>query len=481
MSLNTFEPSPPFVDSAAGKNTFVAAADLNRLRQNALFLNMLTLKGHSAWTDTLFPSENYGGSPFLITNCSFQYRTGMTTASFVIYSVIPGGTHTARVRFNGTQVATAALTGGVGGGTQNINVTISGMSFTDYQIVDVEIDVAVTGSSTPATYRVFDAYVAPLASVYAPSYGGVPTFGTVNANNLNQLANAQQWLMERLLIAQQPGLMTDMIFSLHGYVSTKIAWSGSLTRQNGATRLYVAVGLEVVTNAAEFLRLHVFGSMNATFDSPIFSAYPGQQLYLFDIDVSSQPTNTAFAVALVQHVTTANATSQQGTRITIYQVEVRHASPPAITVPAISSPRESLTYSALQTRLNQIATITNTAAGRISSEFDLFNRQRMFRWSPGLDAGQRTTFKDVLITRVHRTTDAIWVRGKNVKAGWGNRRINRVWNDPWTQEFQYTADVISGDSVQDKLIYLDTLEGLFPGVDLWIFGDDVRYVAESWG
>lgn len=482
MALNIFETPSLLTDSAAGKATYVAAPDVNRLRTNALFLDMLTLRGRTAWTDTLIPSELYGGSPFEITACSFQFRTGMTTATFLIYSVIPGGTHTARVFFDGVQVTTAVLTGGGSGGFQTINVTLSGL--TDYQIVDVIIDVTVVSSSTPATYRVVDAYVHPLTGVYTTAYPGVPTFGTVNASALNQLANAQIWVWNRVALAHQPVFMGLLLHVAHAYVSTKIIWTGSAVRANNANRLYVAVGAQVVTNVAEFWRLTIgttSGGVDIVVDSPTFTLGPYQQLHLFDVDISARSDGVPFPIELRQHVITAGAGSQQGTRFTLFGIFTARNSAPAITVPAISQPRESLTYALLQTRLTQIATLTNNAAVRVQAAADIFNRVRCFRWRPGLDAGQRQVFKDTMVAIVTRRTDAIWVRGKNVKLGYGAIKVTRIMNDPWTYEFQYSHDLTSGDEVQNKLIYLDTFEGLFPGVDMFFHGEDLRYVAEHWG
>lgn len=477
MAFSTYEPPPVFINSAAGKGAYMSAADVNLLRSNAAFLDMLSYRSRRAFTDQIKLLDQYGNNPSPLFDGSFQFRTGMTTATFTVYAQTTSGTHTLRISFDGVLRSTTVLTGGAGGTTQTVTITLTSLGLTDYQIVDVTS--AITWTSAIGTYRMIDAYVSPASATVSGSWPGVPTFGAVNATNLNQLANAQISLMDRINAAQTHGLMAGFLYPAHAYASTKLLFAGSISRSNGADRLRIEVGVYVTTNVAERVDVLLF-SPDVTVNGPSWGPSADQIQYLFDIDISSRTADVPFAFAINQVVTTGSpdGPGQIGSRYIFYSIHTARASYSAPTLPALMSPRQSLTYTALQTALNQIATATLNAYNRVNGSPDIFDRIRMFRWRPGSDEGERTALKDVYLGVSHRRGDAVWVRGKNVSLCYDHIQLDRKGDQLWGYEFAHQEQVISGESVDNKLIYLDSLPGLFPGMTYWIVGDDIRFLGE---
>lgn len=477
MAFSTYESPPTFADTATDKETFVSAADLNLLRQNAAFLDMLSYRGRRAFTDQIKLLDQYGIDPSPLFSGSFQFRTGLEDAVFSVYALTTSGTHTCRISFDGLLQSTTVLTGGAGGTTQSITIAIDTLGYTDYQIVDVTIEVDWT--SAIGQYRMIDAYVTPASAIVASSWPGVPTFGTVNAANLNQLANAQIHLMDRINAAQTHGLMAGFLYPGQTWVTRTLLYAGSISKSNGADRLRIAMGVYVTTNAQERIEVTLF-SPTATTNGPTWTPGNDQIQYLFDIDISARTADTPFAFAIEQVVLTGSPAGpgQVGSRFIIYDIYTARASYSAPTLPALMSPRESLTYSTLQTRLGQIGTAVSNAYARVNGSPDVFNRIRLFRWRPGVDEGERTAHKDDYLCVSHRRGDALWVRGKNMTINYDHIQLDRRGDQPWGYEFKHSEQVISGDSVDNKLIYLDSLPGLYPGMTYWVSGDDIRFLGE---
>ncbi len=123
----------------------------------------------------------------------FQFRTGMTTATFIIYSkqVSGQGATDMVIYFDDVEVDrySSAIGGLNVGGYAGRNITISSLGYVDNQIITVRVSPEGT-SAEKGTQYVFDAYVGPLSNVSIGSWPGIPSFGTVDATKLNQLANA---------------------------------------------------------------------------------------------------------------------------------------------------------------------------------------------------------------------------------------------------------------------------------------------------
>ena len=187
-SLKTYIDSPLFYDGVP-----LAASDVNILMHNAEAIKTASLR--SAHVLNIHRNINVTNNNGYIFKGGFQYRTGLTTARLVIWSkqVTGMGTHDIVVYFNAVEVARFDSTvGGLNvGGFTTVNVAIDTKGYIDYEIVTVTvIPVRKTGSgdASQGEQYVFDAYTFPWSSVGNVTWPSVPTFGSVNAANLNKLA-----------------------------------------------------------------------------------------------------------------------------------------------------------------------------------------------------------------------------------------------------------------------------------------------------
>ena len=450
-------------------------SDVNLARNNALALDAATLIGRRAFTDQIsyLAASSFNPSPLF--RGGFQFRTGLTTLTIVIVATIPGSTHTARVYVNnaGSPTTTQALTTG----TNTINVTISGLGFQDGWVIDVDIDVQRTSGAIGA-YEVRDAYVSPYSATPFSAWPGVPTFGAISAANLNQLGSALEHLRQRVWYMPYPAPVGILWRPLHAHgPSTRQLWRGSIARSNGANRLDMTIGYLNTNTPAEKMHLYINGSLVAS--TPTIST-GNVGAYTFSVDLSGYGNETVLQLELVQEVITELATvGQVGTRWSLRWGETIIASPTYATPPATSTVRESLTFTALQSRLNAIGTILSTVKSRIDAAPDLFNRVRLFRMMPVLDDTQRAYFRPQMVTRSLRWRDVLVVKGKGVKLHWGQLRTTKTDTAIWEWETTRSQELVGGESVEVKQIHLDMLPGLMPGTFYSATGDDVRFIGEN--
>ncbi len=457
-----------------------AAPEIESLAQNALLLDGLSYRGRApAHHETRVLNDN-GGNPAPIGRWSFQYRTGLTTATFVIgYNQgVEARSATLQISFNGSSVlSTTLLTS-----TNTYTVTLTGLGYSDYQFVDVVITVQ-TGSGTPAEwdgtniFRLYDAYVSPVVSILG-SWPGVPTFGAISTANLAQLASAIDWLMQWLTVATPPVLMTQQYRGLASWATTDYIWQGGIAKSNGCDRLMIGVGHITRTNVSEHLEIFINDVLVVT--GPTWTAGDAGD-YNFDIDISSYSDGVLFALRIM-FVCVTGAPDNVGwleSRLIISTIHTQRATYTPATPPTASTIRESITFGTLQSRLNAIGTIVGDVYTRMAAATDVFNRNRMFRWMPAVDDGQRAYFalSHLYIPGTWRNGDALWVRGKNLKIAYGPRQVKADADNAYIVSWAYEEDLISGsDEVQDVLVYLDSFPGLVPGMAYHVLGEDVRAV-----
>lgn len=446
-----------------------AAPDINELAENAIWLDMLSYRGRVPFADQVRLLNDNGGNPVVFSRCSFQYRTGLTTATFVLGTNI--GTATLQIYMNGASVYSAALANG----TSTVNVTISGLGYSDYQMIDVIVQAAVTWSGSNI-FRLYDAFTTPYTAVMTTSWPGVPTFGAISVANNAQLASAQEWLMQRMNIVVQPLFFSQQYVSYSSWVNIDQMWSGGISKSNGCDRLRISVGYNVVTNQQERLLIYINDILVVT--GPTWTTSQSGN-YLFDIDISSYGDGTLFALRIMFEcvVGALAGVKWHSSRYILGDIYTTKATPSPATAPTASSIRESLTFGTLQTRLNSIGTICTDVYNRINAATDTFNKVRMFRWLPAVDDGQRKYFSSLnaFLPYGRRAYDALWVRGKGLKLAYGARKVTASLDDSYVLEFPYNEELISGSElVQDELFYLDGFAGLFPGSPYFILGEDVR-------
>jgi hypothetical protein len=359
----------------------LSAYDLEAFRQNALALDAVTLRGRRALTDQIsyLAANEFDPSPLF--SGGFQYRAGLTALIIVIVATIPGSTHTARVFLagSGTPAASQALTTG----TNTISISLTGLGYVDGWVIDVAIDVDRTAGAIGA-YEVRDAYVTPMSATPSFSWPSVPSFGAISAANLNQLASAAEWLRQRTWYYARPAPVGVLWRPLHAHgPSTRQFWRGSIARNNGANTLELTIGYQNTNTPAEKMHLYINGVLKQSTPT-ISTGMVGA--YTYSVDLSSYGNGTVLQVELIQEVITELATvGQVGTRWSMRWAETVIASPSYATPPAASSVRESLTFSALQARLNAIGAIYTAVKARLDAAPDYWDRNRLFRAIPVVD------------------------------------------------------------------------------------------------
>lgn len=467
MALITFNP----VTFVAGNP--LSYADVNALTENARVIDALSYRGRRAFTSAMmkYAYEN-DRQPTVVMRGAFQYRTGVTNLNIIAEATFPGGgTHTMRVYLNGVlrYSATWVTT------RTNYFFNITGFGFADLDIVEVEVhDDWATADGQPV---VFDAYIDALSGGFA-AYPTPTVFGTISEANLTALMTAQTWCYDRINRTDQPCFMGPMFLDGYGYptVQEALIFDGGIEKTNGADRLLIGVRYQIIANQSERLAVRLDGTQVATQDFTI-----GQSGEMeFNIDLTSYGTDVPIRVTIVQVVLTPPLTDvrQLGSRFTITDIFTRRNTYTAPSLPPAVSPT-TMTFSTLQGYLNQIRVATNDAATRIGSAVGAYNRQRVFRWAPGADDGQNAYFVKRFVAKGRRAHDTLWVRGKNLKIGWGPLDITPNIGELADWKTQYEADLVSGDQIETKLVGFDLFEGLVSGMEYFVWGEKTVYLAEQ--
>lgn len=449
----------------------LAAADMNALTQNARLIDGLSYRGRRAQTNAVLRYiYEYDQSPTIVWRGTFQWRSNAANMRITAECPQPGGgTHTLEVYLNGVLRLSTAF---IAARTTYI-VAVNTWGYADLDLVDVEIrDNWTTADAQPV---VIDCFITDMASAIG-AYGGIPTFGGITKANLDQLMAAQQWVYDRLNITDQMAFVGPMLMVGNGYSTSyeALLFDGGIEYTNGASRLAISYNYFIAYSQSETIRVRLDATQVASATYTLGQGGEGA----FDIDISAYSVDTAIRITIVQTVNTLSTGRLIGSLFAIKDIYTRRNSYPVPTLPALYSPRQSLTFSTLQTALNQIAAATDAAASRIVAGIGAFQRQRVFRWMPGADDGQNVYYQRTLIARGRRAGDALWVRGKGVSIEYGP--ITSTYNpDKVEWESQYNESLIDGENVQTKLVYFDQFPGLDVGMEYFVIGETLRYVGEQ--
>ncbi len=420
----------------------------------------------------------------------FQYRVGLEDAVFVIYSkeTTASPNYEIVIYFDGVEVDRYdAGVGGINvGGYVVRTLPIDSRGYFDYQIVTVTIIPQVVSGGDPSKglQWVFDAYTTPLSSVDVGTWPGVPTFGTLTSTKLNQLSNAEDYLAGRLGIVPMP-------LSLN-YVE----WMGTNNPAFPTFRYFTARA----TNGNPRLRTNVFYQCQQTSASislnigGVITTYgpyiKGQKvLVVFDVDMIanglSYDVDYFSSIYETVHVTGGSSDGRGGFVFSRINSGIISQGATSYSLPATRDDNqimEGLTFTQLQTRLNNIASDLDTAHTRINAHNKPFLYGVMFRARPTADDGQNEFWNSTFIHSIVRQGDILWVKGQGVKIAYGpsTREVKSESkpNDIWKYTFLYEKDLLDGDKITQQYFYLDQFEGLAPGMRYYVIGKDIHYAAE---
>lgn len=481
--LHAYQSPPLFIDDVQQP---LGAADLNVLRNNAVLLDAASFTSSpatqsSAGKDTSTPGYYVGVAGERIWWGSFQFFVGMTTLTIEGWAQ-KGASESFQLMVNGVVKQTLAVPNGA---AFTLNWTITGLASGD--VAEVEIDIAGSGfggSGVTTNYQIYDAYVSPAPTI-ATSWPGLPTFaGTYNMARLNQIINASAYLYDR--INAIPSLPTITQLYVHGSSVTGDVyplWYGTVERSNGNNTLRAYIRMANFGNVSESYRIIVNGT--TVYTSPTIGV--GQTVETTHaIDLSSQPAGVRLPVRIEHVVTTGpvlGASGDRNSRFHISGIKMYQTAPGVGSAPDNFNSGALMASAAVDTRLNAIVALLSAAKARIDTHPRIFDRVRLMRRMYGRNENQYAVYapNNTYVQRfVQRTGGRLIVRGKNVRIAWGalSTTAEKTVTTAYKVDFANTQDVIDGDTVQTKTIYLDTLEGLRRGMTYQIIGENVMYAAE---
>lgn len=162
-----------------------------------------------------------------------------------------------------------------------------------------------------------------------------------------------------------------------------------------------------------------------------------------------------------------------------------------ITLPAVYSGNSLLTYNSVVSAITEINDDLDESYAKLFVNNPHFKNYNMFWGSPKSTVNMRHIYKDYtdkfhFFTR-QRTGNILIVRGKNVSIYYGEiKKLKRDGSpfgslhkiDDVDVEFEYSENIVSGDSEQTKIFHLSSLANLAYNQRYYIQGETLIYAAE---
>jgi len=471
---------PTFYD---GVNMIESAPALRALRRNAALVDGLSYRqmpcfDSSAGLDTYTPGYYPASGPFRDWNGYFRFRSGMTTLT-IEGSADLQDTEVIKVYLNGSGTSSLSI---VPADPFSEDITISGLGYTDGQIVQIELKVENTGSSTAAgRYVIYDIYASPIS--YATPWPGVPTFSsTYSALKLNQLSNAAIWLFNRMAATPiVPNLV--MRYALGSFGTSpnlRPLWYGSVGRYYSNDILRIYGEFTNVTDVAQRLKVYLGGSLAYT------SSNYGPGTWPISIAIALTHTlGERIEASVWEETVTPGAVSaawkQSRFSLLVRRSEADGSGYPYATMPSDFTAATNIGATTLNGRLNALATVLSNAKARIDARPEIWGRARAVRrWFGKNGEDTQGNFDARARVGLIRQGYRLVVKGKGVSIAFGPITVP---SDPQkgpqydTHTYGKTTSVIDGDKADTRTIYLDSIEGLVPGT-LYVLTGDVQYAEE---
>lgn len=492
-SLKVFIDSPLFYT-----DTELSATDMNILRNNAEAIK--TASYRAAYIHQIHRGINQVNNSGYIWRGGFQYRIGLENARFKIWTkqVSGMGEHDIVVFFDGVEVYRYAAIDTVlnVGGFTIFDVAIDDKDYVDYQIITVTIipeRTSGTGGEQDASkgeQYVFDAFTYPWEAVGNVTWPGLPTFGSLSAANLNMVSNALDYVATR--VGQMPYPLDMNMFKWVGTNNpkyTKFRWfKVRLSNQNRwfYTRLYF-----MCENDETTVKVTIGGVVTTygPYDKGDRVSIP----VAIDLIAAGLSYDTDYLgtieIAIADGHYEDSSDGRGGYvfgRISSYPMYLGPSVASGYTMPdtpETSEILESLSFLNLKARLNAIADVVDTAYTNVITYTPVFNRGYMFRGRYGINDEQNEYFDTTFVAGKTREGDVLWVKGQDLKIGWGPittepKDKDKV-NGTWTFKCLNEESLTESDTISQNYFYLDQFEGLYPGMTYYIYGKDIHYAAET--
>lgn len=499
--INVFEDSPYFVNDVE-----FSGADGNVLRNNAIFLDGLAqqpipvrIQGlyKEAYTG-MFPDPSNGDQPHVYRG-GFLHTIGVDSAVYVVDGNPTSSDERIRIYHRrltqeitdinapGTLVYDAVWPSS----PTTILIDISDDDYDDGEVIETTVQVYYPDPpyDKSGVFHVQSAYTEAPSNVFS-SFGGLPTFnGTeVTAEDLNQFADAQDWIMSRVTLVPRIPFNAGM-FALGTHKSDinqnpRVIQFGWLNKGNAQDTFHGIIDYYSF-NGQEYIKVYIDG--NLMYTSPMLTN--GQVGTLdFTFDISSLSDDVNYPVIVEQEVVAGQGQAELSlygrtiiaSRFTIKKLEAT-ASRSYFTPDAEFGVLEQMTFEEWKNRLNNFVSGTELAYNRINDNANIFDRNPMFRRKLGWNRRQITSLNWVNLHTQVRIGERFIVAGKDVKIAWGGYTLTKnMIDDPSARdiyEFTFTEQ-LTGSTAETKEIYFDQFEGLFVGTQYYLLGEDISYFAE---
>lgn len=455
----------------------LSAAKLNIMRDAALAQEEASRLGRVAFCSGYSnPPQNNDQNPVVIWRGGFTMVAGVTNLTVIVSSNI-SGTDFLRVHRTGSTTVTTTHT--LNASLQTFTISISGAGYSDGQIVLVDIDLYDSGSGSTVNWDTIEVYEVSINNVdITTSWPGVPTFGDISAANLNQLANAIDYLTLRMATRYDP--LFQGVVRRFGpfYLQSDVYLLASIRRSPAHGILYASgYVLREFSGATERVTLTVGTTVVATYSVP---SGTGQHEWTLSHALSGSTDDVIRVV--VQYERTAPDEDNGGllgiNRWSVNEIYTSSDTTAPVTLEQQVA-RQRPSFSSLQSWLNNLATIVNATYTRIDNNYPVWKRQIAYRARYGyLD--QQAWFEPAgLAMRWRRAGDAVAIRGRGISIGVGGAQFERT-NEVGFYEFSNTRSesIIPGDETQSVLWFLDNAPGLPSGAPYNLRGVDLFYAAE---
>jgi len=459
----------------------LSAAKLNAMRDAALAQAEASRLGRVAFCASYGnPPQNDDENPNLIWRGGFTMVSGATTLTIVLVTSSISGTNLLRVTRTGTSaISSTHNLDSPPGPPQTITIDITPANYSNGQIVLVDIELYDSNSGASVNWGDIEIREVSLSPIdISDAWPGVPTFGAITAANLNQLANAIDWLTLRMGTRYDP-LFQGVVRRFGPYFQQGDVQLRTTVRRSPAHGTVIANGYvqREHPGATERVTLTIGLDVVAVYDVP---AAVGQHEWTFSYPLPGSTGDIIYV--MVQYERTAPDEDGGGLRnINRWTVNEIYTSSDT-TAPATLEPqvaRQRPSFSSLRSWLNSLASIVSATYTRITNNSPIWSRQICYRARYGRLDQQSWFEPGGVALRSRRAGDALAIRGRGISIGVGGAQFERT-NEVGLYEFSNTrsTSIIPGDATQSVLWFLDNAPALPSGAPYNLRGVDLFYAAE---
>lgn len=453
----------------------VSREDFTVVRDNVAYIEALSYRSpmpgfpSSGGVETGTPGSYNSNSSDPIWFGNLRFQSGLTTLTIEGTAV---GYGSALIKVYVDNVLRMTITPGA---TWSGTWAMSG--FIDGQVMDLEVRLTTASGTVSTTAKVVVEAIYATPIVYSPTWPATPTFTTAwTAAQLNQLQNAIIWVLNRMnAVPIRPDLA--VLFGLGPFFdSSQDPWSrrpvyyGAVGRWFSNSQFRLAG--HVYNGSSPGLRMEIEFNGTIVYTSPNLAI--GTTLLQVVLPLTSYTIGANIQVAVFGNCTSQGPGPYQFSRWTMNAVRSEvDGSAIYSTLTATPAADTSLAVATLAAYLNNLSTTVLAAYNRVIATTTVFNRVwAVRRWfsksNEWKDSGRKRGRP-----RFVRTGDRLIVRGKGLSVNWGPMKVENTDRglDFDGGTWAYSQNVIDTETIETKIVYLESMAGLDIGVPYFIMGD----------